>query len=225
VRSKRFETLLNGGKVDGFKVRGGAAQRRVDVTACHPLVVLLLLQYIYTDDVASIWDARVARVLQSKYVDLKIPIGDVKADLKRISESLGFAPLSHVLNSAGKMPVTQRTLPKDVQAFFSQTSSSPSPLACDTTLLFAEKEIHCSSVLLRARCPFFEAMFSDRDWTVARKEGGNVVVNMQHLRWRPMQLVFKFLHEGVEDDLFDYLREWLVQFVGYADCSRSRNTG
>ena len=53
-------------------------------------------------------------------------------------------------------------------------------------------------------------MFEDRDWTANREEdGGRVVVKMEHLKWRPMKLVFKYLHGGMEDDLFDYHRESL----------------
>ncbi len=75
-------------------------------------------------------------------------------------------------------------------------------------LILADKEVSCQSVILRARCPFFEAMFADSDWTLARQNDGNVVIRMDHLKWRPMKLVFKFIHEGKEDDLFDYLREF-----------------
>ena len=50
-------------------------------------------------------------------------------------------------------------------------------------------------------------MFGDDDWTSARVEDGTVTVRMDHLRWRPMRLVFRWIHEGDEDELFDYLRE------------------
>jgi hypothetical protein len=43
---------------------------------------------------------------------------------------------------------------------------------------------------------------------VAPRQGdeGRVVIHMEHLKWRPMKLVFKYLHGGKEDDLFDYNR-------------------
>lgn len=45
------------------------------------------------------------------------------------------------------------------------------------------------------------------------------MVRMTHLKWRPMQLVFRFLHEGTEDGLFDYLREYFWgQVREEADC-------
>lgn len=187
------------------------------VQVCHPLVILLLMQYIYSDDVAAIWDTRVLRAIQEKYPDLELPHAQIKSDLKSISDILDMKPLSTVLESAGKSPITTRTLPTDVQTFFNNTYSTsitPGPLKTDITLVLAEgKEVHCSSIILRSRCPFFEAMFEDSEWTANRYDSGNegrVVVRMNHLKWRPMKLVFRFLHEGTEDDLFDYTRKSLI---------------
>jgi hypothetical protein len=207
LRSKPFARLLGGGKVEGLKLKGSGSDRCITLSLPHPLVALLLLQYIYTDEVAAIWDARVARALQDGFPDLKLRIADIKSELTRLASALELSPLLTVLGSAGKVPITTRTLPRDVQAFFTATATASSSAACDVTLVLAEKEVRCSSILLRARCPFFESMFSDRDWTVGRMDNGNVVVKMSHLKWRPMRLVFKYLHEGVEDNLFDYIRE------------------
>jgi hypothetical protein len=172
------------------------------------MVVLLLLQYLYTDDVAAIWDARLVRLLQTKFSDLKLDIPRIKADLKAVAETLQLCPLSTVLDSAAKTSVGKRTLNRDLQAFFVKTASMPETnSACDLTIVLADRQVACSSVILRARCPFFEAMFAEPDWTAARQTGGSVVVQMTHLKWRPMRMVFRYIHEGLEDDLFDYLRE------------------
>lgn len=209
LRVPAIGNLLAGwGKLERFSV-SKTNRSAIVVQACHPLVILLLLQYIYSDDISAIWDSRVARSVQAKYADLKIPHADVKTDLKAIADILGLKPLSFVLDSAGKTPIPTRTLPSDLQAFFARTHALASE-ATDITLVLADdKEVHCSSIILRSRCPFFEAMFADREWTADRQEGkeGRVVVQMTHVKWRPMKLVFKYLHEGREDDLFDYLRE------------------
>lgn len=215
LRVPSLGKLIAGGKIDRFSI-SKTNRSAIVVQACHPLVVLLLLQYIYSDDIATVWDSRVSRAMQEKFADLKLPHAQIKADLKVLADILGLKPLSIVLDSAGRTPISSRTLPTDVQSFFAQIHSAPSA-STDVTLVLADsKEVHCSSIILRSRCPFFEAMFADSEWTASRQQGkeGRVVVRMGHLKWRPMKLVFRFLHEGTEDDLFDYLREYYDDRAG-----------
>ena len=208
LRVPTLQRLLNGEKVSGLKAKRDTTGVQIITQARHPLVILLLLQYIYTDEVAAIWDARVARTIQDKFKGMKLPVGDIKSDLKSLADILGLHPLSTLLNSASKASMPKKTLSDDLLSFFASTyAAEQPPTACDTTLVLADREVQCSSVLLRSRCPFFEAMFEDRDWTAPRAEdGGRVVIHMEHLKWRPMNLVFKYLHGGKEDDLFDYHR-------------------
>ena len=215
LRSSVFKRVLRGEKVAGFKVAKRDSGLKITLEARSPITIFLLLQYIYTDEVAAIWDARVARAVSDKFPDLGLPIATIKSDLKLLADALDLQPLSTILNSASKVPIPTRTLSTDLLSFFSRTyAATPPPVSCDTTLLLADKEVSCSSVLLRSRCPFFEAMFEDRDWTANREEdGGRVVVKMEHLKWRPMKLVFKYLHGGMEDDLFDYHRESISDWV------------
>ncbi len=207
LRVPAIERLLSGAKLERLSVTKSGSSRCIRVSVCHSLVVLLLLQYVYSDDIAAVWDSRVARAVQTRFSHLKLPIAQIKADLKALADILDLAPLSAVLNSAAKMPLTKKTFSHDLQSFFGKTATValPSP-GCDITLVLSDKRVACSSVILRARCPFFEAMFADSDWTAARHGEGNVTVHMEHLKWRPMRLVFRFIHEGQEDDLFDYLR-------------------
>jgi hypothetical protein len=210
IRSTVFKRVLRGERVPGFKTEKATSGLKITLDARSPITIFLLLQYIYTDEVAAIWDARVARAVAEKFPDLKLPIAVIKSDLKALADTLDLQPLSTILNSASKVPNSARTLSNDLLSFFSNThAATPPPHSCDTTLLLADKEVYCSSVLLRSRCPFFEAMFEDKDWIAPREEdGGRVVVDMAHLKWRPMKLVFKYLHGGKEDDLFDYYREF-----------------
>lgn len=209
LRVPTFEKLLSGGKLERFSLVNHSRTRSIKVNVCHPLVGLLLLEYIYADDIAAVWDSRVARALQAKFGDLKLPLAQIKADLQALASILDLAPLSAVLASAARLPLPQRTLFRDVQSFFGKTALKTSPSsACDVALVLSDKEVACSSAILRGRCPFFEAMFADSDWTAARHREGTVTIQMGHLKWRPMKLVFRFIHEGLEDGLFDYLREY-----------------
>ena len=226
LRVPAFERLFSGGRLDSFKMSHQGSIQSVAVAVCHPLVVLLLLQYIYADDVAAVWDARVTRALQEKFADLKLPFAKIKADLTRLAGILDLPPLASVLSSAAKVSLSNRTLPRDLQAFFVKTSTcTPAPSSCDVRLVLSDKEVACSSIILRARCPFFEAMFADSDWTTARLADGKVSIHMEHLKWRPMQLVFKFIHEGTEVGMFDYVREYVVFRVDPADHQPNTRSG
>lgn len=215
LRVPALGKLFSGAKISGFIKRG----ETIEVQACHPLVILLLLQYIYTDDVACLWDARVSRAIQDQYADLEIPHAQVKAELKRLSDTLDLQPLSSALESTSKFPISTKLLPRALSTYFASTSLSSSPPAsCDVTIDLADKQVHCSSVILRSRCTFFEAMFDDQDWLVRRlsSESGRIRIDMSHLHWRPMRLVFRYIHEGVEDELFDYLhQENLDEFLDF----------
>ena len=198
-----WKQLVKGAQVGRVSL---TPETKLKLDVCHPLVGLLLLEYLYTDDVAAIWDARVARAIQTKYADLKLPIGQVKSDFKAVSDSLGLTPLSTVLESAGKTKMPKRTLPSNLRTFFDSTHTGQAA-ACDVVIRLADQDVACSSVILRARCPFFEAMFADNDWTAERIAEGSIEIDMTHLKWTPMKTVFRYLHEGLEDDLFDYVRE------------------
>ncbi|TXT07152.1 hypothetical protein VHUM_03322 [Vanrija humicola] len=215
LRTPVFARALSGAKVDGItlgKDRDGAI---LELDACHPLVALLLLQFIYSDNIAAVWDSRVAHILQDKFKGLKLPIGEIKTDVRRFAEVLELAPLAPVLQLLSKAPIAQSTLAPDVATFFEQTSTPPSDLS-DMIVRLADRDVACQSVLLRARCPFFEAMFVDGEWAFEHDENNKAVVEMPHLRWRPMNIVFRFIHEGIEDDLFDYLhQETLDEFLDF----------
>ena len=214
-RSAILERVLAGRSIPGVKF--DVQSRTLEMDACHPIVALLLLHYIYTDDVAAVWDARVSRALQGAFPDLGLRVGEIKSDLLSLAKSLDLQPLVTVLGSTAKVPIPTKSLSKDLQAFFTQTYTANSP-DCDVTLILADKEVHCSSIILRARCQFFEAMFDDSEWTATRYDTiqSNIVINMEHLKWRPMKLVFKYIHQGLEDDLFDYLhQETLDEFLDF----------
>ena len=231
LRVPRLRRVLEqGGSVAQLKLASSTAQSTtIAVTACHPLLILLLLHYIYTDDIPAVWDSRVARALTAAFPDLDLRIGDIKSDLLDLATTLDLSPLIAVLASTAKVSIPIKTLSVDLQSFFTRTSpvASRDP-DCDVTLVLADRDVACSSVILRARCPFFEAMYEDGEWTTARQEDdkGGIVITMDHLKWRPMKLVFKYIHQGLEDDLFDYLRKSASgQFLLGLMVCRSRDVG
>ncbi|BEI83868.1 hypothetical protein CcaverHIS002_0404720 [Cutaneotrichosporon cavernicola] len=218
LRAPAFARVLAGQVVEGLRLRAEDGRPVIEMDVTHPLVALLLLQYLYSDELAAVWDSRVVYTLQTKFPDMPLPVRDIKRDVRRFADILELAPLRPVLELVAKTTISTKTLPGDLATFFAQSSTPPSEV-CDVVVVLADREVALNSALLRARCPFFEAMFADRDWTLQRREAdddNNVVVHMEHLRWRPMKLVFRFIHEGREDDLFDYLhQETLDEFLDF----------
>jgi hypothetical protein len=127
------------------------------------------------------------------------------------SERLELDKLRGPLASTGKVAVPQ-SLGSTWKAFY-RDSQDPSKRAageCDTILRLSDRDIVVSSILLRARCPTFDAMYADTVWTEGRRDQdghGHVVVDMTHLRFRSFNLVMRYLHEGTEQ-LIDYGREY-----------------
>ncbi|RXK36894.1 hypothetical protein M231_05868 [Tremella mesenterica] len=210
LRSPILSRILSGETFDRFSLNHSDGSTKIRIEACHPLVALLLMQYLYSDEISAIWDPRVSREILERFPDLQLPITNIKTDLKIIADILKLDGLSVVLQAASKVSISQQTLSGDLQRFFDRTNVNGSE-DCDITLCLEDREVRCSSTILRARCPFFEAMFADGDWMESQG-----VVEMRHLRWRPMRLVFRWIHEGVEDEFFDYLhQETLDEFLDF----------
>lgn len=171
----------------------------------------LLLQYIYSDDLAAIWDSRVLSRVQSQMPEFRPDVNRIKRELVQWSERLELDKLRGPLASTGKVAVPQ-SLGSTWKAFY-RDSQDPSKRAageCDTILRLSDRDIAVSSILLRARCPTFDAMYADTVWTEGRRDQdgqGHVVVDMTHLRFRSFNLVMRYLHEGTEQ-LIDYGREY-----------------
>ncbi|KAL4061931.1 hypothetical protein J3A83DRAFT_4196580 [Scleroderma citrinum] len=170
------------------------------VAEVSPLSLLVLLHYLYSDDLLALWDRRIGVVFADQFNDFGISSAQVKAELTTLVGILELRQLSQVLRSVVKrVPVS--TTREDYQQLFDQAQGTSPPtsrkdtcvdvLAPDVALHLNDKVIYTHSVILRARCPFFSAFFGDLDWTVHRRDCFGVVdVQMGHL-------TFRFRHQGV----------------------------
>lgn len=188
---------------------------RLIFSGCQIMSVLILLVYIYSDNVLSLWDRRVGSSLESQLIRLKIKPANVKADLVTLAQVLELPLLADVLTvSTKRAPVL--SMAKDMSRLFQRSQegllgvrtkgSTKNPLAHDVVLQLADKEIFAHSVVLRARSPLFAAFFDDGDWTTRRwTENGTIVVNLKHMKWRVMDYVLRFMCEGEDASMFDVL--------------------
>ncbi len=194
-----------------ISVKRSVLGTRLIVHACTPYAALLLLQWIYSDEVSAIWDNRIQSYLRAALPSLKMDVVRVKRDLLALVTVLQLTTLTGPLTFTGKSPIP-RSLSASVAAFWSASQSDDnwSLARCDVVLQLREKKVFVSSVFLRARSGFFDAMFDDPEWMSHRRDQdgqGRIVIDMAKDRWRSMRLVLQYMHDGREDDLFDYRRE------------------
>ncbi|KAG9310582.1 hypothetical protein JVU11DRAFT_9139 [Chiua virens] len=134
-----------------------------------PLSLLILLHYVYTDDVLAVWDHRVESFFEAHFSSLGISTTQVKADLTILARLLHLPHLTSALQSVGKRDV-KLSAGSDFRWLFDQAQLSGSlrrnvgqdPIAPDVALHLADKTVYTHSTVLRARSAFFSAFFSIR---------------------------------------------------------------
>ncbi|KAI0761814.1 hypothetical protein BD413DRAFT_495525 [Trametes elegans] len=185
-------------------------------TGCHPLSVLMLFVYLYSDETLAVWDHRIGHAVLHQLAQVKAKPAQIKQELQALTTLLELPALSDVLDAPVKR-TPQATLSSDLQRLYAANQAELTPgtqlLRGDVVLRLAEREVRCHSVVLRARSPFFAAFFDDRDWTAKRwTADGSVVLDLRHFKWRAMEPVLKYLCWGGDREIFD-----VVEHVRSAD--------
>lgn len=190
-----------------------STHRTLDLDGTSPLAALLLIHYLYSDDLPAVWDTRVGLPLRASLpLDTTLDVGVVKRELSVLAARFDLSALAQSLERQSKTPPAP-TLAGDfgdllAASLSSSPSSSSSPLPASLTpdvhLLLSDRRVAVHSVVLRARCPFFTTFFDDVDWSSSRrrKEDGIVEVEMGHVRWEVMQLVLEHVYRDAGMSLF-----------------------
>lgn len=192
---------------------------RLTVSGAHPLTVLILLQYLYTDSLLTIWDWRVIAPsdIKAGLEKTKSKPGQIKAELQAIASVLELREMEQALEGAFKREVKE-TVKRDFVQVFDEVCAGQMPtraedkakvaLKPDVVLILEDREVPCHSVFLRARSPLFKAFFDEDAWTCNRwTEEGSIRVDFTHLGWRAMQYVVMYLYGG-DQEMFDVLGEY-----------------
>lgn len=234
ARSPIFRALLAGDKPPpGSRVsleRTSEGLVRFHLPKSDHLTALILLHYLYTDSLVAVWDSRVGgRVQESGSATRRLNLASIRLELKVLAECLELTALASVLDLITKT-APPPTLAADLARAFdlAQPSSLPSassvdPITArssrstaDVVIILADRQVPAHSSILRSRSPFFLALFSDPDWTLARRSQPAspsspsssapipITIDLSHLKWSAMRLVFRFLYEGSGAELFDY---------------------
>ncbi len=182
------------------------------ISGCHPLTALIVLRYLYSEELLAIWDRRVSTAVHKELASIGVDSAQIKLELQGFARLLNLTVLSQGLEHQVKQePVL--TMPQNMQHLFNVVQSSlprGSPLAHDVVLQLADKEVYTHSVLLRARTSLLASFFDLEDWTVKRwGSDGTIKVNMAHLSWRVMRYVLGFLCCGSDIEMFDVLGRFL----------------
>ncbi|KAJ7085719.1 hypothetical protein B0H15DRAFT_846085 [Mycena belliarum] len=188
----------------------GPVKMRLDVEGCEPITLLILLEYLYSDDLLAIWDRRLASALQRELTTHNIVPGQVKQELHGLARVLQLPLLAQALQSPAKrVPVS--SIERDMAQLFRVVQSGEgtrlaAPIAPDVVLQLSDREVNCHSAVLRARCPVFESLFDEENWTAKRwGADGTITVNLKHLRWHVMDYVLKYLCCGGDAEIFENL--------------------
>ncbi|KAK0467839.1 uncharacterized protein EV420DRAFT_1501521 [Desarmillaria tabescens] len=169
---------------------------------CLPMSVLILLDYLYSDHLLSVWDRRLS-------FGSHLDSARIKSDLQVLAKLLHLPSLLKAIQSPVKV-IPEPTMIRDMTSLFSNAqimSKEPdSPQYPDVVLQFQDKDVFCHSTLLRARTVFFADFFTEEDWTRNRRDRtGRVHVNMKHMKWHVMQYVLRFVCCGEDVEMFETL--------------------
>jgi hypothetical protein len=194
----------------------GPVRTRLDIKGCEPLTVLILLEYLYSDDLLAIWDRRLGSALERELTTHGINPGQVKLQLQGLAGLLELPLLKEALQSSSKR-VPAPSLVRDMDRLSRAVQPGPStttPIAADVVLHLADRDVYCHSVILRARSPVFSSFFDEDDWTVKRWEAdGTIKVNLRHLRWHVMEYVLRHMLCGGDAEIFENLGEYFSHLL------------
>ncbi|TFK21852.1 hypothetical protein FA15DRAFT_644999 [Coprinopsis marcescibilis] len=185
----------------------------LSVSGVRPLTFLILLHYLYSDQVLSIWDPRVHAALRRQVSSFNIDTAQIKAELSALAVLLDLPHLDRVLEAPVKR-IPRSSLPSDLANLFERTQkltglaegrSSYTPPG-DVLLELKDRNIWTHSIILRARSEFFASFFAEDVWTKERwGVDGVLKIDLKHMEWRVMDYVLRFMLCGKDEDLFEVL--------------------
>ncbi|THH30426.1 hypothetical protein EUX98_g3763 [Antrodiella citrinella] len=198
-------------------------QTHLSISGVHPLTILVLLTYIYTDELLTYWDPRVAPHIfrRLSMINMSVRPMQIQRELQRLASLLGLNDaLIRALEGSSKR-VLEPSLAKELLAL-SDAVQTPSvvakSLSPDVVLVLSDIQVPCHSTILRSRSPFFRAFFDDEDWTRERwTDEGVINVDLKHLGWKVGRFVLWYLYGGDVEmfERLDFVRsvDDLVEFM------------
>ncbi|KAF8174215.1 hypothetical protein BJ912DRAFT_1147572 [Pholiota molesta] len=194
---------------------------RLATSSTQPLAVLILLRYVYSDELLAVWDRRIGTAVAAQAAGVGADLAQVRAELQALARLLDLAALAEALQAPVKR-APQPTMAAHMRGLFVTAQGTPSrasPVAPDVVLEFADREVCVHAVLLRARSPLFASFFGLEEWTRKRWDAEGVIrVDMKHLQAHAMEFVVRFMCCGADEEMFEHLdfitsAEELIRFM------------
>ncbi|KAG7098474.1 hypothetical protein E1B28_000418 [Marasmius oreades] len=204
-----------------YMTERGVSSRVLEFTGFHPLTVLVLLEYLYTDNLICTWDPRISSagfVITQK--GGKVPSGiltelnvnpslglQIKAELQVLSQLLELPEMSRAMESVVKRWVVP-TLKRDLARVYREAQNGPIQdiTKPDVAFLLADKEVFLHSTVLRARSELFDTFLGESMWTKDRWGTDRCLkVDLKHVRCAVMDYVLSWMCCGETENLFGSL--------------------
>ncbi|CAZ83354.1 unnamed protein product [Tuber melanosporum] len=155
--------------------------------------LLILLYYVYADSLVDIWNQN--NIHHSRMQHYRV----IRSELSSISSLIGLDHLAKALEVA---PHPSCSMNRDFSNALLGPSRSKFEESADMMIELANGEsMLAHSVIMKARCPFFKALYgSSGRWLIQRREQGIVKVDMKHISKPVMDMVVNWLYSdwGVE---------------------------
>lgn len=163
----------------------------------HPFAGLLLVHYLYSDHFPCLWDPRIA--LRLRAMDPTTPIGLIREELQRLAHVLRLPHLARACGAVERIPI-HPSLAHDIQALHhSQVFRG------DVEIKLSDGYAFAHSTILRARTPFFSALFHDPIWTQHRRQssaGQPLPIDLQHIPSTLMSPVLEHIYSDDDNAFF-----------------------
>lgn len=179
---------------------------RLAIAGAQPLAVLILLHYLYTDELLAVWDRRIGMPVYAEMSALGADAARVKGDLQALARLLELSPMTQALEAPVRR-VLAPTMTRDMGSLYDRAQTEgrvmPPP---DVVLQLKDRDVRTHSVVLRARSALFASFFDLQDWSAKRWGADGVVrINMRHLTVHVMEFVLRFMCCGADEEMFRHL--------------------
>ncbi|KAG2151135.1 uncharacterized protein EDB93DRAFT_1141174, partial [Suillus bovinus] len=181
----------------------------IQIIGCHPFTVLILLRYLYSDQLLAIWDLRIGTPFVSQFQTFSVKPVAIKAELQSLARIFNLQLLLKALQSPGKrVPTPSQS--EDFRLLYQRTqltgrlrhNTKEDSLAPDVALHLADQVVVWSHSVVMVYLS-----------VVIRS--GIIDVDLKHLEWADENLLNLLVYfvQGV-DDLLSFIISMFIM-CGY----------
>lgn len=179
---------------------GSDGQIQLQLQGADFLTLVNFVLYLYADTLVDVWR------FTAKALHLAPRYRAVRTELMKIATAL---EMRHLERAVRVMDEPVRCLREDFESGFHDSDLfSDADVVVD---LADGEERYAHSVILQARCPFFEGLFGGHTggmWTADRRNAGDeapeaVRVDLKHISSDAFELVLRHIYADTGEELFD----------------------